>query len=146
MRNICNMFLTQRRRLETSSRHFYDFIKMPIQRDFAIFNGRHLPFLIAPYSPFQKSETLEPGHNWLLINQSKLLKWKGSRTQPQSSRLFKKFLRIIAVAHSYQLAKFGDLMSCGSKDILKKYHVSCTNTHQDVTYLLNYRMVKNTKI
>ena len=27
-----------------------------------------LPFLIVPYSPFQKKEALESQHNWLLSN------------------------------------------------------------------------------
>ena len=59
MTNISNMFLTESWRLETSSRLFYVFVKMAIQQDLAIFNGRHRPFLIILYSPFQKIETLE---------------------------------------------------------------------------------------
>ena len=59
MTNISNMFLTECWRLETSSRLFYDFIKITIQQDLAIFNGRHIPILIVLYSPFQKYETLE---------------------------------------------------------------------------------------
>ena len=39
MKNISNMFLDEFWRLETSSRLFYDFIKMTIQQDLAIFNG-----------------------------------------------------------------------------------------------------------
>ena len=39
MTNIFNMFLAECWRLETSSRLFYDFIKMTIQQDLAIFNG-----------------------------------------------------------------------------------------------------------
>ena len=41
------------------------------------------------------------------------------------------------------MTQSGDLMGCGSKDIVNL--VSCTNTHHDVTDLLSYRMVKNTK-
>ena len=59
MTDISNMLLAESWRLETSSRPFYDFIKMTIQQDLAIFNGRHIPLLIALYSPFQKNETLE---------------------------------------------------------------------------------------
>ena len=44
----------------------------------------------------------------------------------------------------YQLVKFGDLMSSGSEDIFKK-PVSCTNTHHEVTDLVNHGMVKNTE-
>ena len=54
MTNISNMFLAECWRLETSSRLFYDFIKMSIQQDLAIFNGWHIPFLIVLYSSFQK--------------------------------------------------------------------------------------------
>ena len=73
MTNISNMFLAEWWRLETSSRPFYDFIKMTIQQDLAIFNGWHIPFLIVLYSPFQKNETLESWHIWLLSNWGRLL-------------------------------------------------------------------------
>ena len=56
MKNISNMFLAECWRLETSSRLFFDFIKMTIQQDLAIFNGWHLPFLIVLYSHFRKNE------------------------------------------------------------------------------------------
>ena len=59
MTNISKMFLAECWRLETSSWLFYDFIKMTIQQDMAIFNGLHIPFLTVLYSPFQKNETLE---------------------------------------------------------------------------------------
>ena len=36
-------------------------------------------------------------------------------------------------------------MSCGSKDIFKMHPVLCTNTHHDITDLVNHGMVKNTK-
>ena len=77
MKNISNMFLAECWRLETSSRLFFDFIKMTIQQDLAIFNGWHIPFLIVLYSPFQKNETLESWHIWLLSNWGRLLNWKG---------------------------------------------------------------------
>ena len=119
MANISNMFLAPCWRLRTSFRPLYDFIKITIYRDLAIFNSWHLPFLTVPYSPFKKNETMESCHNWLLSNWSKLLKWKGPGTQPHSSKLFKRFLKIIVLVYIYQLAKFGDLMSCSSKDIFK---------------------------
>ena len=43
----------------------------------------------------------------------------------------------------YQLAKFDDLMSCGSKDIFK--NAPCTSINLDVTDLVNHGMVKNRK-
>ena len=36
-------------------------MKIAIQQDLTIFNGWHIPFLIALYSPFQKNKTLELG-------------------------------------------------------------------------------------
>ena len=57
----------------------------------------------------------------------------------------KRFLKITALACIYQLTKFGDLMSCDSKDIFKMHPVSCTNTRHDVTDLVNHGMVKNTE-
>ena len=59
MTNISSMFWAQCWRLETSSRPFYDFVKITIYQDPAIFNSWYLPFLNVPYSPFQKNETLE---------------------------------------------------------------------------------------
>ena len=42
------------------------------------------------------------------------------------------------------MTNFGRLLSCGSKE--KKMHsVSCTNTHHDVTDLVNHGMVKYLK-
>ena len=72
MTNISDMFLAECWRLGTSSRLFYDFIKMTIQQDLAIFNGWHVL-----YSPFQKNETLKSWHIWLLSNWGRLLNWKG---------------------------------------------------------------------
>ena len=53
-KNIYNMFLAQCWRLETSSRPFYDFNEMTIQRDLSIFGTWYLAPLILPHSPFQK--------------------------------------------------------------------------------------------
>ena len=36
-------------------------------------------------------------------------------------------------------------MSCGSKNLVKNARVSCTNTDHDVTDLVNYAIVRNTK-
>ena len=98
---------------------FMILLKWQYSADLTIFNSWRLPFLIVPYWPFQKYETLESWHNWLLSNWSRLLNWKGPGTYPQSSKLFKRFLKIIALAYIYQLAKFGDLIGFSSKDIFK---------------------------
>ena len=84
-------------RLETSSRSFYDFIKMTIKRDLVIFNSWLLPFLIVGYSHFQKNETLESWHSWLLSNLSRLLNWKGPGTQPQSSNCSKDSWKLLTL-------------------------------------------------
>ena len=60
MTDISNMFFGQFWRLETSSKPFYDFIKMT--QDLAFFDSWHL-VLIVPYSPSQKNEILESWHN-----------------------------------------------------------------------------------
>ena len=41
---------------KTSSRLFHDFNEMTKQQDMPIFSSWYLPFLIFPYSPFQKVE------------------------------------------------------------------------------------------
>ena len=50
---------------------------------------------------------------------------------------------MIAFTYMYQLAKFGDLMSYGSKYLL--HPASSTNTHHDVTDLVKYGITKNVK-
>ena len=59
MTNIFSMFLVECWSLETSSRLFYDFIKMTIQQDLAIFYSWHMLFLIDIYSTFQKKKKIE---------------------------------------------------------------------------------------
>ena len=54
--NVSNMFLAQCWRLEISSRPFYDFNEMTVQRDLSIFSNWYSPFLILPYSPFKKKK------------------------------------------------------------------------------------------
>ena len=92
---------------------------MTIQQNLAVFSGSHIPFIIVLYSPFQKNETLEYWHIWLLSNWGRLLNWKGLGIYPQFPKLFKRLPKIIVLAYIYQLAKFGDFMICGSKDLFK---------------------------
>ena len=73
MTNMSKMFLAECWRLETSSRLFYDFIKMTKKQDLTNFNGWCVPFLTVLYSHFRKNETLESWHIWLLNNWSRLL-------------------------------------------------------------------------
>ena len=98
-----------------------------------------------PYSPFQKTETLESWHNWLLSNWSRLLNWKRPETKYHSSKLLKGFLKIIVLIYIYKSVNFGDLMSGGSK-YTKMHPVSCTDSHHhDVINLVNPGKVKNIK-
>ena len=54
--------------------------------------------------------------------------------------MFKRILKIIVLAFIYQLAKFGDFMICGLKDIFKN-----ASYLMYVTDLVNHGMVKSTK-
>ena len=53
--------------------------------------------------------------------------------------------KIIALAYIYQQTKFGDFMSCDSKDYSKMHVISYNDTHCDITDFINHGMVKNTK-
>ena len=117
--NISNMFLAQCWRPETSSRSSYDFIKMTIGRDLTIFNNWHLPFLIVLSSIFQKNETLKSWHNWLLSKFEQVAKLKRNCNLAPALPIVQIIPETIALAYIYQLTKFADLMSCGSKDMVK---------------------------
>ena len=54
-------------------------------------------------------------------------------------------MKIIALAYIYQLAKFGDLWVVVQEIYSKRHLASCTNSHHDVTDLVNHGMVKTTK-
>ena len=56
-------------------------------------------------------------------------------------------MRNIVRANIYQLTKFGGLMNCGSKDIFKNALQSqvCTNSHDSVTDMVSYGIIKNTE-
>ena len=111
MTNIFNMFLARCWRLGTSSMPYYNFIKM-ILRDLAIFYSWYLPFWIVPYSPFRKNETLKSWHNWLL---------KTTWNLASVLQIVRKnwFMKIVPLTYIHQLAEFGDLIICSSKDIFK---------------------------
>ena len=67
-----------------------------------------------------------------------MLNWKGIRKLvpvPQIAQI------VIALVNIYQLAKFGEIMSFGSKDIFKNA-VLYTNTNHDVTDLVNMGWLK----
>ena len=68
-----------------------------------------------------------------------LLNWKGPELSPSPQNCSKDSWKLLSLF----ISKFGNLMSCGLKDIFK--NVSCTNIHHDITDLVNHGMVKNTK-
>ena len=57
-------------------------LKWQYMASLAIFSSWHSPFLIVPYSSFQKNQTLQSWHNWLLSNWSRLLNWKDLELSP----------------------------------------------------------------
>ena len=123
MTNISNMFLAECWRLETSSRLFYDFIKMTIQQDLAVFNGWHIPFLIVLHSPLEKDLESSP-------------------RLPNCSKDYWKLLYLIISINWPSLVSSWFVV----QKIYSKMHlISCTNTHCDITDLVNHGMYKNTK-
>ena len=145
MTNISNMFLAECWRLETSSRFFYDFIKMTIQQDLAIFNDWHIPFLIVLYSPFQKNETLESWHIWLLSNWDRLLIEKDLESSPSLPNCSKDYWKLLYLLISINWPSLVTSWFVVRKIYSKTHVISCTNTHCDVTDLVNHWMVENTK-
>ena len=59
--------------------------------------------------------------------------------------MFQRFLKIIALAYICQLTKFGGLINCGSRDIVKNASCLSTNTRHDVADFVGLGIVKNTK-
>ena len=101
--NFSNMYLALCWRLETSFRAFYDFIKMIMYQDLAVFNSWHFKFLIVLYSPFQKNGTLESCHVWLLSNWSRLLNWEGLELSCSPQNCSKDFWKLLPLFISVDL-------------------------------------------
>ena len=117
--NISDIFFAHCWRLENSSTPFYDFNEMAIYQDLLVLSSWHLPFLIVLHSPFQKNEIVEYWYIWLLSNWSWLLNCKVLGTLPQFSKSLERFLENVTLVDIYQLAKFDNLMTAGSKIHLK---------------------------
>ena len=58
--------------------------------------------------------------------------------------MFKRLLKIVALAYIYQLTKFGDFMSCGSKDKFK--NIPCVKTHREIVDLVIIGWLKIQKL
>ena len=126
---ISNMDLAQWWRLETRSRTFYDSNKMTVWQDLLIFSSWYLLFLIFHFTPFQKAETLETWHNWLLSNWGRLLNWKGLEISISSPNLSKDFRKILPLLISINWPSL-----VGKWVVVQKIY-SCNNTRHDVTGL-----------
>ena len=125
--NISNIFLAECWRLEFNSRLFSDLVKITIQRDLAIFNRWNLQFLNVPYSPFQKNETLESWHNWLLSNWDRLLNWKRPGTSPSPPNYSKDYWKLLPLLTSISWPSLVTAWVVVQKVYSKMYLVSCTN-------------------
>ena len=104
----------------------------------AIFNGWHIPFLIVLYSPFQKNETLESWHIWLFSKRT----WNLAPVSQIVHKITENYCTCLYLSAG-QVWWLHDLWF---KRYSEMHLVSCTNTHRDVTDLVNHGMVKNTKI
>ena len=92
---------------------------------------------------FKKNGTLESWRNWLLSNWSRLLNWKGPRTLLQFSKLFKRFLKIIALVYFYHVWWLNELW-------FKRYIQKCNLSHVLIPIMASqiwyhHGMIKNTK-
>ena len=81
IKNISNLFLAQSWDWKLVSGYFIILMKWWYNEicQFLVVDIYHFQFSLM-YSPFQKNETLESGHNWFLSNWSRLLNCKGPGT------------------------------------------------------------------
>ena len=71
--------------------------------------------------------------------------WKGPGNYPQCPKLFKRFLKIIALVYIHQLIKFCHSVFVVQKIYSKMHPASRTNFYDNVTDLVIYEMVTNTE-
>ena len=102
------------------------------------------PFLIVLYSPFQKNETLESLHIRLLSNWGRLLE-KNLDSSPSLPNCSKYYWKLLYLLLSINWPSLVISWYVVQKIYSKMHLVWCTNTHRDVTDLVNHWMVKNTK-
>ena len=140
------MFLAECWRLETSSRLFYHLIKTTIQQELAIFNGWHIPFSIVLYSTFQKMKhwNLDIFGYWIIGAGCEIK--KDLESSPSPPNCSKNCWQLLHLLISINWRRMVTLWVVVQKIYSKMHLVSCTNTHGDVTDLVNHGMVKNTKI
>ena len=105
---------------------------MTIQQDLAIFNGRHIPILIALYLPCQKMK------HWNLD----LFGYWAIGASPSPPNCLKDYWKLLLLLISINWPGLVTLWVVVQKIYSKMYLVSCTNSYRDVTDLVNHRVVK----
>ena len=137
MTNISNMFLAECWRLGTSTKLFYDFIKMKIQQDMAIFNGWHIPFLIVLYSPFKKMKhwNLDIFGCWVIGGGCSIK--KDLESSPSPLNCSEGYWKLLPLLISINWPSLVTSWVVVQKIYSKMHLVSCTNTHHDITDLVN---------
>ena len=104
----------------------------------------HIPFLIVPYSPFPKSETLGPWHNWWIIGADCWIE-KDLEPSPSPPNSPEDYWKSLPLLISISWPSLVTLWVVVQKIYSKMHCVSCTNTHRDVTDLVNHENIKNIK-
>ena len=116
-----------------------------IQQDLAIFNGWHIPFLIVLYSPFKKMKhwNLDIFGCWVIGGGCSIK--KDLESSPSPLNCSEGYWKLLPLLISINWPSLVTSWVVVQKIYLKVHLVSCTNTHCDVTDLINHGMVKNTK-
>ena len=137
--------MTEGWRLETSPSLLHDFIKMTVLQDLAIFSGWYLPFLILPYSPFQKMKpwNLDIIGYWVIEAGCSIE--KDLEPSPSPLNCLKDYWKLLLLLISIHWQSLVTSWVLVQKIYSKIYLISCTNTHHDVTDSVNHGMVKNAK-
>ena len=98
-----------------------------------------------PLLTFLKKWTLESLDNWLLSNWISFLYWKGQGTTPSPSNCSNDSGKLLPLFISISWPSLVTWWVLVQKIYLKMHPVSCSDTHHDVTDLVNHGMVKNRK-
>ena len=98
-----------------------------------------------PLFTFLKKWTLESLDNWLLSNWISFLYWKGQGTTHSPSNCSNDSGKLLPLFISISWPSLVTWWVLVQKIYLKMHPVSCSDTHHDVTDLVNHGMVKNRK-
>ena len=98
-----------------------------------------------PLFTFSKNETLEIWLKWLLSNWGRLLIEKDLGRSSSPPNYLKDSWKLLPWLISTNLPSWVTLWAVVPKIYSKMLLVSCTNTHHDVTDLVNHEVFKNVK-